>query len=132
MIAEGAFVRALFPTSETPRQPGLPHICYCLAVRPPLALVAYSTSRPWPADAPMPLGVRVFSEPEAAALNQRPFVLHLHRQARLPLTRAWFPDIERPRQGVAAVAGAQLREELFQTVLLIEQRHRATVERLTP
>jgi hypothetical protein len=55
-IVEGAFVEVLFPTSERPRQPGLSHICYCLGVRPPLALMAYTTSAPWPAYIPLPFG----------------------------------------------------------------------------
>jgi len=59
------------------------HICYCLAVRPPLALVAYTTSVPWPPDAPLPLGVRLLTQEEAAAPNQqRAFRLHLNRQAK--------------------------------------------------
>jgi hypothetical protein len=78
VIAEGAFIEVLFPTTEKPRQPGLPHICYCLAVRPPLGLVAYTTSAPWPPKTPLPLGVRRFSQEEAIALNQRrAFRLHL-------------------------------------------------------
>ena len=44
--AEGAFLPALFPASEKPREPGLLHICYCLVVPPPLALVAYAASVP--------------------------------------------------------------------------------------
>jgi hypothetical protein len=41
VIAEGAFIEVLFPTTEKPRQPGLPHICYCLAVRPPECLAQH-------------------------------------------------------------------------------------------
>jgi len=129
-IAEGAFVKVLFPTSERPREPGLLHIAYVLAVRPPLALVAHSTSQPWPEGVPKPFGLRVFAAEEAASLNQRPFVLHLHRQAKLLLSPRWFPEIERPGQGVIAVAPPRLREELFRIVVALEQRYRANVERL--
>nr|WP_294544329.1 hypothetical protein [uncultured Rhodopila sp.] len=130
-IVEGAFVEALFPTSERPLHPGLPHICYCLGVRPPLALVAYTTSAVWPAGVPLPLGVRAFTAREAAALNQaRAFRLHLNRQARLPLTSAWFPRINAAGQGVIAIAPARLRQELFAVAVDLEKRYRLNVERL--
>jgi hypothetical protein len=132
-IVEGAFVEVLFPTSERPREPGLSHICYCLGVRPPLALMAYTTSVPWPAGLPLPLGVRTFTVTEAAALNQRrAFRLHLNRQARLPLTSVWFPKIDAATQGVIAVAPSRLRQELFEVAVELEKRHRLNVERLGP
>lgn len=131
MSAEGAFVEVLFPTAEKPRRPGLPHICYCLGVRPPLALVAYTTSAPWPPGVPLPFGVRLFGLEQANALNQRrPFRLHLNRQARVPLTAAWFPKLDTPGQGVIASAPERLRQELFETALELERRHRLNVERL--
>lgn len=127
---EGAFVEALFPTSETPRQPGLRHVCFCLGVRPPLALMAYTTSAQRPAGIPLPFGVRIFTAEEAAALNRaRAFRLHLNRQARLPLTAAWFPRIEAPGQGVIAIASARLRQELFETAVELEKRYRLNMER---
>jgi hypothetical protein len=127
-IAEGAFVKTLFPTTERPRRPGLPHIGYCLAVVRPLVLVAYTTSQPWPDGAPVPLGVRVFGAAEAARLNQRPFVLRLDRLAKLPLTRAWFPEIHLPSQGVVATAQRRLCDEILATMdaLLRLRRERLT------
>ena len=133
MIAEGAFVEVLFPTAEKPRRPGLLHIGYCLGVRPPLALVAYTTSAPWPPGVPLPFGVRLFSLEQARALNQRrPFRLHLNRQARLPLTTDWFPKLGAPNRGVVATAPERLRQDLFETALELERRHRLNVERLGP
>ena len=132
-IVEGALVEVLFPTSERPRQPGLLHICYCLGVRPPVALVAYTTSVPWPSGTPRPIGVRTFSADEAQALNQtRAFRLHLNRQARLPMTSAWFPRINAPNQGVIAMASHRLRQDLLDIAIELEKRHRAVVERLGP
>jgi hypothetical protein len=133
VIAEGAFVEVLFPTSEHPRQPGLRHICYCLGVRPPIALVAYTTSVPWPADMPLPFGVRIFSQAEAEALNQRrAFRLHLNRQARIPLTEKWFPGLGAADQSVIAVASSRLRQELLALAIELERRHRQTVEQFGP
>jgi hypothetical protein len=127
-IAEGAFVKTLFPTTERPRQPGLLHIGYCLAVVRPLVLVAYTTSQPWPDGAPIPLGVRIFDASEATRLNQRPFVLRLDRIAKLPMTRAWFPDMHLPGQGVVAMAPRPLCDELLATMdaLLRLRRERLT------
>lgn len=129
MIAEGAFVEILFPTTEKPREPGLPHICYCLAVRPPLTLVAYTTSVPWPPGTPLPFGVRIFSREEATALNQQlPFRLHLNRQARVPLTTRWIPKLDAPNQGVIAVAPARLRQELYEMTLDLVRRREQNIQ----
>ena len=131
MIAEGAFVRAMFPTSEQPRAPRLVHICYCLAVRPPLALIAYTSIAPWPPGVPLPFGVRIFTQDEAIALNQRrAFRLHMNRQARVVLSDKWFPDFNAPHQGVIAIATARLRDELFAITVELEKRNRLGVERL--
>lgn len=132
MIAEGAFVKTLFPTSEQPRRPGPLHICYCLAVARPLVLVAYSSSRPWPSGVSLPLGVRIFRHAEAATLNQRPFVLYLNRLARLPLTNVWFPDIANPLQGVVAVAPTALRDRILKEMTELAQRRRELIETLGP
>jgi hypothetical protein len=133
VIAEGAFIEVLFPTTEKPRLPGLPHICYCLAIRPPLALVAYTTSAAWPPDTPLPFGVRLFRQQEAIALNQRrAFRLHLNRQARMPLTTRWFPKLDAPGQGVIAVAPERLRQELYEMTLDLLRRHERTIELLGP
>ena len=131
MLSEGAFVRALFPTSERPRVPGLVHICYCLAVRPPLALMAYTTTAAWAAGVPLPFGVRSFSHDEAMVLNQRrAFRLHLNRQARMVMSAAWFPDLHAAHQGVIAMAPPRLRDELFALTVELEKRHRLGVDRL--
>ena len=126
-IGEGAFVKALFPLDERPRRPGPLHICYCLGVTPTLAIIAYTTSRPWPAGTPTPLGIRLFATEEARSLNQRPFVLDLRRLAKLPLGRTWFPEIDTPGRGIVAVAPLTLRDELNQELAQLLRRHRALV-----
>ena len=131
MIAEGAFAWTLFPTNEKPRKPGLPHICYCLGVAPPLVLVAYTTTAPWPPGVPLPFGVRTFDKEEAEALNQaKPFRLHLNRQAKLRLSKDWFPELETASQGVVAMAPAKLRDEILATATELVKRHRQNIEML--
>jgi hypothetical protein len=131
VLNEGAFFKVFFPTKEKPREPGLSHICYCLAVRPPLALVAYTTSVPWPEGIPLTLGVKLFTKTEAAGLNQNSaFRLHLNRQARIPLNKKWVPEIDTPHQGVIATASSRLRQELYEITLELQKRHEQNIERL--
>jgi hypothetical protein len=132
VIVEGAFVKTLFPTDEYPRRPGLLHICYCLGVARPIVLVAYTSSQPWPARTPLPAGVRIFDRSAAAALRQRPFVLYLNRIAKLPLTAAWFPEIETTGQGIVAVAPAALRDELLRAATELARRRGELMRRLGP
>jgi hypothetical protein len=132
VIAEGAFVKTPFPTSERPRRPGPLHICYCLAVSRPIVIVAYSSSQSWPSATPLPHGVRIFGTSEAARLSQRPFVLYLNRLARLPLTPQWFPELETISQGVVAVAPTVLRDQLLKTMTELARRRRELVQRLGP
>lgn len=82
---------------------------------------------------PLPLGVRLFTQQEAIALNQRRgFRLHLNRQARMPLTTRWFPKLDAPGQRVIAVAPERLRQELYEMTLDQLRRHERIIERLGP
>ena len=129
MIAPGAFVRVLFPTREQPRAPGLLHIGYVLTVTDREAIVAYTTSQPWPSRTPLPAGARLFDAEEAASLNQsRAFLLRLDVLARLPLIRRWFPDIDQPNQGVVAVAPVPLRRELTHAATNLIRRRRELLD----
>ena len=125
----GAFVRVLFPTEEKPRRPGLLHIGYILGSTPAAVLLAYTTSQPWPAETPLPLGARAFNAEEAAVLNQsRAFILRLDVLAKLPPTTAWFPDLATPNQGIIAVAPARLREELDDLAMHLVRRRRSMIQ----
>ncbi len=132
-MVPGAFVRVLFPTEEKPRQPGLMHIGYILGTtvigtKSRGALVAYTTSQPWPRGTPLPLGARLFDAEEAAVLNQsRGFMLRLDILAKLPLTKAWFPDIEAPNEGIISVAPARLQEELVDLGMHLVRRRRSLI-----
>jgi len=128
-MVPGAFVRVYFPTQEQPRQPGLLHIGYVLVATSREALLPYTTSQPWPAGSPLPAGVRLFDAAQAAALNQsRPFVLRLDILAKLPMTAPWFPDIDKPAQGVIAIAPRRLQEELVDLAANLVRRRRDLIE----
>ena len=80
---------------------------------------------------PLPFGVRVFTETESLALGQRrAFRLHLNRQARIPLTERWLPDLHAADQGIIAMAPPRLRQDLFELAIELERRHSLNVERL--
>lgn len=128
-MVPGAFVRVLFPTHEKPRQPGLLHIGYVLGGTATEAMLAYTTSQPWPVGTPLSAGVRLFTAEEAASLNQsRSFLLRLDVLAKLPLTVAWFPDIGQADQGVIAVASNRLQEELTDLALNLVRRRRDLIQ----
>ena len=129
MPAPGTFVRVLFPTREQPDAPGLLHVGYVLVVANQEAIVAYTTSQPWPVGIPLPAGARLFNAQEAARLNQsRAFLLRLDVLARLPLTRAWFPDIDQPDRGAIAVASGPLRAELTRLATNLARRRRELLD----
>ncbi len=132
-MVPGAFVRILFPTHEKPRRPGLPHIGYVLGNTATDAIVAYTTSQPWPSGTPLPAGARAFDALEAAAFNQsRSFVLRLDILAKLPLTADWFPGLTTPHLGIIAVAPAELREELSDLALHLVRRRRSLLQMRRP
>jgi hypothetical protein len=133
VIAPGTFVRVLFPTRERPNVPGLLHIGYVLSLASREAIVAYTTSQPWPAGTPLPVGARLFDAQEAARLNQsRAFLLRLDVLARLPLTKAWFPDIDQPNLGVIAIAPPSLRAELTRLATNLVRRRRDLLDMRGP
>ncbi|MSP01889.1 MAG: hypothetical protein EXR07_12695 [Acetobacteraceae bacterium] len=128
-MVPGAFARVYFPTREKPRAPGLLHIGYVLGGTAVEAMIAYTTSQPWPASTPLPAGARLFDVEEARRLNQsRVFMLRLDVLAKLPMTEAWFPDIAQPGQGVIAVAPARWREELTDLAINLVRRRRSLVQ----
>ncbi len=128
-MVPGAFVRVYFPTQEKPRQPGLLHIGYVLGSTAREVMVAYTTSQPWPADTPLPAGVRLFTAAEAVRLNQsRAFLLRLDVLAKLPQTVSWFPDIEQEGRGIIAVAPSRLQEELTDLAANLLRRRRDLIQ----
>jgi len=128
-MVPGAFVRLYFPTQEQPRQPGLLHIGYVLAATAREALVAYTTSQPWPPGSRLPAGIRLFDAAQAAALNQsRPFVLRLDILAKLPPSPLWFPEIDKSGQGIIAIAPHTLQEELVDLAANLVRRRRELIQ----
>jgi hypothetical protein len=98
-----------------------------LGVARRIALVACTSSQPWPLGKAVPLGVRVVNRDEAGPLNQRPFVIYLNRIARLPLDEAWFPEINSADQGVVVLAPARLRDELMATAIALAKHQRELI-----
>ena len=125
MIEPGSFVRVLFPTREQPHVPGLLYIGYMLIVAKREAIAAWMTSQPWPAGTPPSTGTRVFDAEAAERLNRsRAFMLRLDVLAKPPLTREWFPDMERSGRGIVAVAPASLQEESTRVAANLVRRRR--------
>jgi hypothetical protein len=142
----GEFVWSAFPQTEHPDRPSRHlHLGYVLTVTesrlatwgPPLdfehqAVLAYTTSQPWPHAAGRP-GVISFSPEQALMLGQRrPFVLHLWRVAHLPVTLRWFPRLSTPERGVVGRVSATQRRQLETETTNVFTRHPDTVERLGP
>ena len=128
-MVPGAFVRVHFPTREKPRQPGLLHIAYVLGGTATEAMVASTTSQPWPPTVPLPAGARLFDREEAASLNQsRAFMLRLDILAKLPLAEPWFSDLALPNQGTIAVASLRLQAELTDLATNLVRRRRDLIQ----
>jgi hypothetical protein len=122
----------LFPTQEKPHLPGLLHIGYVLITNLTEAIVAYTTSQPWPSGVPLPAGVRFFDAAEAAQLNQsRSFLLRLDTLAKLPMTRIWFPDLDSAAK-VIAVAPPRLQEELVAQATNLRRRQQHLIQMRGP
>jgi hypothetical protein len=138
---EDDFVWCAFPEHENPAQPGPLHLGYTLAassavppVSPmPSALITYTTSRPWPPDMPLPLGVQAFNREAATRYGQsRAFVMDLRRIAFVPTTPAWFPRIEQPGHGIQGHAPKAEQRRFRQLANELAIRHSELVERLGP
>jgi hypothetical protein len=107
-----------FGPPDPPDQPGpVRHVAYVLATnsRPkvPMLLLAYTSSGPWRGAAGrLPLGVMEFEAAAARTVGQKPFHLDLRCLAQVPLTKRWFPDLERPNQGIVGTASARMQERI--------------------
>jgi hypothetical protein len=139
-LQEGDFVWCAFPERENPCRPGPLHLGYTLMVSGgtdvtglPSALMAYTTSRPWPPDVACPLGVFVFDRATAAGFGQsRGFVMDLRRLAFVPLALAWFPRLHQPNHGIQGRAAKPEQRRFRATVADLMTRHGEIVERLGP
>ena len=110
-IGEGAFVKALFRSTSGQAAGSVAHLL--LPGRDPDARdVAYTTSRPSPAHTRAPRRPGLPRRGSPLAEFKRPFVLDLRRLAKLPLSKAWFPEIDMPSCGTVAVAPLTLRDEI--------------------
>jgi PAS domain S-box-containing protein len=91
-----------------------------------VVIVADTTSRPWPATMPPPVGARLFDREQVARLDQsRASMPRLNVLAKPPMTEAWFPDAARNKQGVIAVAPARSCDELPDLATNLVRRRRS-------
>lgn len=96
-------------------------------------LLAYTSSGKWRGDAAvLPLGVIEFDAATAWVLNQRAFHLDLRCMAQVPVTAAWFPNLDEPERGVVAVAGARLRSRIERELAMLVARSRELIEMRGP
>lgn len=95
--------------------------------------MAYTTSRQWPRETPLSLGVLSFDRTQARLYGQsRAFVMDLRRVAFLPVTTAWFPNLDRPGSGVQGRAPKADQRRFRGIAEDLAQRHGELVERLGP
>jgi hypothetical protein len=123
-----------FGPPDPPDQPGpVRHVAYVLATnsRPkvPMLLLACTSSGPWRgATGRLPLGVMELEAAAARAVGQKPFHLDLRCLAQVPLTKRWFPDLERPGQGVVGTATARLQQRIDALLRALVTRNRDLIE----
>jgi hypothetical protein len=133
---EGSFVWCAFPQREHPARPGPgEHIAYTLGISGTAdftALVAYTSSQPWP-EPTRPPGVFVFDQPAAAGLGQaRAFVMDLRRLAAVPVTPAWFPRLGQPGGGVLGHMPKHRQRQYLDIAEQLLTRRPDLIERLGP
>jgi len=135
-IRAGAFVLTNFPLGPPHRRdvPGpTPHIAYCLGFRSEVAplqlMLAYTSSvqRRWGMER-VPLGVIEFDVVAAAALKQRPFHIDLRCLARVPISTAWLPRLDRVDRGVVAWADRALQTRITGVLSELARRSPGHIE----
>jgi hypothetical protein len=95
----------------------------------PRAMVAYTTSQPWPGR--LPQAVYAFTREQAKTMGQdRPFVLDARRIAYVPIDATWFPDLARPGHGCVGRVSEPLRVRIETAMKTLFARSPDTVERL--
>jgi hypothetical protein len=110
-----------------------PHIAYCLGFRSEGALLqlmlAYTSSvqRRWGTER-VPLGVIEFDAAAATALNQRPFHIDLRCLARVPISAAWFPRLDRVDRGVVAWTDLALQSRITRVLSELARRSPGHIE----
>jgi hypothetical protein len=93
------------------------------------AVVACTTSQPWPTGGPLLARAWLIDAEEAARLNQsRAFMIRMDVLARLSVAQVWFPDIGGVERGVIALAPAVPRRELTQLATNLMRRRREPLD----
>jgi len=135
-IRTGAFVLTNFPFGPPHRRDvrgPTPHIAYCLGFRseaaPVQLMLAYTSSaqRRWGTER-VSLGVIEFDAAAAAVLSQRPFHIDLRCLARVALSAAWFPRLDRTDRGVVAWADRVLQTRVTEVLFELARRSPGHIE----
>lgn len=103
----GQFVWCRFPLFEAPLAPGdKERIVYVVDIRQQAerrvftVMSLYTTTRRWDPGVPLPLGVIPVAAPQAATMNQKPFIIDARRIAFVPATESFFPRLRTPETAI--------------------------------
>lgn len=125
MMKPGQFIPANFPFNEQPERPGpMRHIGLVLDVvqrgSEIRALIAYTTTAFNPAG-PRQQGIIKIAQTQSRQMGmENAFVIDTRRIAVLPLSKDWFPEIDRENHGVKGNASDHLMsaaKRLYQQAL---------------
>lgn len=94
-------------------------------------MLAYTTSQAWVGQ--LPWGVRRFDEGQALALGQdKAFVMDLRRIAYVPISAAWFPQINDADRGIVGRASSGLKTAISIESAGIFKKRAEIIQKLGP
>jgi hypothetical protein len=116
----GQFVNCAFPTHERPNRPETErlHVGYIERIfdgpNGTLAVVAvYTTTTSRPSGQPKRRSIIEVNETNSRKMGmERAFSIDPLRFLIVPVTKKWFPDIDKPDQGVRGVAPQNLQDHI--------------------
>lgn len=134
----GELVWSNFPERERPIVPGPRHFGYVLHVGSLgadaySAVLAYTTTSGLDITGQLPRGLKAFDATEAEAFGHpQAFRLDLKRLAHVPITAAWFPDLDLPKKGIEGRMPKKLRISLQAELDDLLVKHKDLMGRLGP
>ena len=148
-LRSGDFVWTHFPYESDPDAPGPIRHAACviavfsqrdagIATSAPVAsrglvVGVYTSSQFEKFGDALPVGViQVPAERATRSGDQLPFFIDVRKRAFIPLTRKFFPELDRPGFGVIAPADKGLQKEIFRQYRLINERHPEAIVNVGP